>query len=203
MAASKYSGRIPLGRLINEEILNASRDEFRALHPSAAGRPYDKVVVGAAAFRYESGLGNPRTPRILLLKRAADETYFPNVFELPSGKVDLDDASIKHALLREVQEETGLNVTGILAELKPMIYTTEKTVVDDNSQSVFVSKSAIQLNYVVSISEGNVELSANEHSESNWATQEESESLEITDAMNVVVREAFTWATGERLAQES
>jgi 8-oxo-dGTP pyrophosphatase MutT (NUDIX family) len=64
------------------------------------------------------------------LKRAPHEPYFPNVFELPSGKVDPDGPTLKHALAREVREETGLDVTKILAELKPMVYITKKTIVD-------------------------------------------------------------------------
>jgi 8-oxo-dGTP pyrophosphatase MutT (NUDIX family) len=188
---------------INQQILNASRDEFRKLQPSATGQPYDKIVVGAAALRYASGLGFPKIPRILLLKRVAHEIYFPNVFELPSGKVDPEDPTIKHALIREVQEETGLNVIEFVAELKPMIYTTDKMVVDNTGRDVLVSKSAIQLNYVISISDGDVKLSADEHSESIWATKEELDGLNITSAMRVVVQEAFAWAASKLLVEKT
>ncbi|KIW35360.1 uncharacterized protein PV07_02059 [Cladophialophora immunda] len=132
--------------------------------------------------------------RSLLLKRAAHESYFPNVFELPSGKVDPGDATLGHALAREVEEETGLDVTDILAELKPMIYMTEKTVVDDAGREVLVSKSAIQLNYIVSVSGREVTLSPEEHSESCWATEEEVGGWDMTSAMRAVVREALEWA---------
>ena len=33
-----------------------------------------------------------------------------NDFGLPGGKVDLEDKSLKYALIREVKEETGLNI---------------------------------------------------------------------------------------------
>lgn len=48
------------------------------------------------------------------------------MFEIPGGKVDPEDLSIKHAVIRKVKEETGLDVKEIIAELEPMIYTTEK-----------------------------------------------------------------------------
>lgn len=63
-----------------------------------------------------------------------------------------------------------------------MIYTTEKTVVDDDEKKMLVSKSAIQLNYVVSVSDGEVKLSMDEHSESCWATEGELAGLDITTA---------------------
>jgi 8-oxo-dGTP pyrophosphatase MutT (NUDIX family) len=192
MAAPTLTQAIPVAKSVNQHLLNSTVDEFRKLQPSASGRPYDKIVIGAATLQ-SSG-----TPRILLLKRAAHEPYFPNVFELPSGKVDLDDPTLKHALVREVYEETGLYVTEILAELKPMIYTTEKTIVDDTARETLVSKSAIQLNYVVSVSDGEVKLSADEHSESCWAGEQELGKLDITEAMSSVIQEAFEWAASRR-----
>jgi 8-oxo-dGTP pyrophosphatase MutT (NUDIX family) len=184
MAASNRVDSIPLGDSINPHILNSSREEFRQQQLSATGQPYDKVVVGAAALRYTS---DSSSPRILLLKRAAHEVYFPGVFELPSGKVDPADPTIKHALVREMLEETSLGINEIITELKPMIYTTEKTVLDDKGQESVISKSCIQLNYVVSISDADVVLNADEHSESTWATEVELDRLEITSAMRVAV----------------
>ncbi|KAK3983996.1 hypothetical protein QBC44DRAFT_28932 [Cladorrhinum sp. PSN332] len=184
---------VPVDKLVNLQPLNASADEFRKLKPSASGRAYDKVVVGAAIFK-NAGTTKTAPPQVLLLKRFANEDYYPNVFELPSGKVDPDDATIKHALFREVHEETGLDVTEILAELEPMIYSTEKTVVNDAGDKVLISKSAIQLNYVVAASDGEVKLAAHEHSESLWAVEGDLAALDITSAMKVVIQEGFKWA---------
>ena len=187
----------PVGKTINMQVLYSSADEFRKLQPAASGHPYDKVVVGAAALWYTSDLSSSKTPSILLLKRAPHEPYFPNVFELPSGKVDPNDPTLKYALAREVQEETGLDVTEILAELRPMIYMTEKDVIDDTGRAFFVSKSAIQLNYVVSLSGSEVKLSADEHSESCWATEKDLGNLDITSEMRTVIQEAFKWAASQ------
>lgn len=175
-------------------LLDLSLDEFRKIRLSESGRPYDKIVVGAAAFLYTP---NSTKPSILLLKRVSHELYFPNVFELPSGKVDPDDETLKYALVREVKEETGLDIVGILAELNPMTYSTEKTVMDDAGKEVLVSNSAIQLNFIVSVSAGTVKLNADEHSESCWATTEDLRDLDITDGMRVVIREAFQWAASQ------
>ena len=197
MADPSHVKSPPVGKPVNMQVLNSSADEFRKLQPAASGHPYDKVVVGAATLRYTSDLTLSKMPRILLLKRAPHEPYFPNVFELPSGKVDPNDRTLKYALTREVQEETGLDVIEVLAELKPMIYMTEKTVIDDNGRESLASKRAIQLNYVVSVSGGEIKLSADEHSESCWASEGDLSELDITTEMRAVIQEAFEWAASQ------
>lgn len=83
-------------------------------------------------------------------------------------------------------------VTRFLAELTPMLYTTEKFV-----DGELIKKRAIQLNYVVACSEGEIKLSSDEHSEGVWASERGLDDLNITDEMQKVVREAFTtrWET--------
>ncbi|KAH7317429.1 hypothetical protein BKA65DRAFT_410978, partial [Rhexocercosporidium sp. MPI-PUGE-AT-0058] len=80
---------------------------------------------------------------ILLLKKAAYEVYFPNVFELPSGKVNPINPIIKHTPVREMHEETSLKINNIFTELKPIIYTTEKAVVNNTGREILVFKSCI------------------------------------------------------------
>lgn len=179
---------LPLGTSINSTILNFSLSEFKKCHLFANGQPYDKVAIGAAIFRYNK---DSSEQNILLLKRAAHELYFPNVFEIPGGKVDSKDINIKYAVIREVKEETGLDITEFISELKAMTYTTEKTVVDDNVISNIAVKNAIQLNYVVRVSAGHVRINPNEHSESIWATEGQLDELNITTAMRNVIQEAF------------
>ncbi|KAL6807983.1 NUDIX hydrolase domain-like protein [Trichoderma sp. SZMC 28013] len=188
---------LSIDKSINLQILNYSANEFREYQLSVSGRQYDKLVVGAAIFRHIPTLTSSKSPCILLLKRAPHEPYFPNVFELPSGKVDLSDPTLKHALVREVKEETGLDVTKILTQLGPMTYQTEKTVKSDAGVEISVVKSAVQLNYVVSVSDGIVKLSVIEHSESRWAAEEELGELDITDETKAIIREAFQWSASQ------
>jgi len=183
--------QISIDPAIDNSILNASRDTFLAKNCSPDGRPFDKVVVGGAVFRYDARDGSATAPRLLLLKRADHEAYFPGVFEIPGGKVDAQDASIKQAVAREVFEESGLVVTKFLGELKPMLYTTEKIVDEHSGCRRVVVKRATQLNYVVVVSRSEVTLNANEHSESIWAFERDLDHLRTTDEMRKVIKEAF------------
>ena len=100
---------------------------YRFSHSQLLGRgisttiSFRKIVVGAAAIRYTSR--RQRNPKNSSLKEGS---YFPDVFELPSEKVDPEDPTIQHALFREVLEETSLEIKKIFADLKPMLYTIEK-----------------------------------------------------------------------------
>lgn len=197
MAIQKHAESLSIDKSVDLQILNYSAKEFREYQLSASGRQYDKLVVGAAIFRHIPNSTSSKIPCILLLKRAPHEPYFPNIFELPSGKVDLSDLTLKYALVREVKEETGLDITKISTQLSPMIYQTEKIIKNDVGVETFVVKSAIQLNYVVSVSDGMVELSVDEHSESRWATEEELDELDITDETRAIIREAFQWSASQ------
>lgn len=59
----------------------------------------DTLVVGVLILVNKS---------VLLLQRAATERYYPNIWELPSGKVEPEDATLLDAAARECMEETGL-----------------------------------------------------------------------------------------------
>lgn len=92
------------------------------------------------------------------MKRTANEIYYPNVFELPSGNIDLTDENLARALEREVREETGFRVVKIVAELEPFYYDTRKEVGGN-----IVRKSCVQLNYVVEVDGVEIRVNAEEH----------------------------------------
>lgn len=77
-----------------------------------------------------------------------------------------------------------------------MTYSTEKIIVDGAGEGIAVSKSAIQLNFVVSASAGTVTLTADEHSESRWAAEEDLSAMNITVELRVVIQQAFRRVTG-------
>jgi hypothetical protein len=71
---------------------------------------FDKIVIGSIILKLS---------KLLLLKHAAYEIYYPNVFELPSGNADSTDPTLAHALAREIREETGLKIFRVVQELLP------------------------------------------------------------------------------------
>lgn len=50
--------------------------------------------------------------KILLVLRPADKKIFPNCRSLPGGKVEAEE-SLDSAVVREVKEETGLEITSL------------------------------------------------------------------------------------------
>ena len=194
---SSQSDRIPsnVDSVQMETILNGTLTHFHALSASSAnGNFFDKVVVGAAVLGFTvNGSESPKLlPRLqlLLLKRAEHEPYYPNVFELPSGKVSTNDKSLLDAFLRELYEESGLKGTRVLGRLPNMVYETSKMV---HGQKV--TRRAVQLNFVVEIEDvkADVKVNVNEHSEGGWWEAEQLKMLDITDGMREIVTEAFRW----------
>lgn len=75
---------------------------------------------------------------ILLLQRHGNEKVFPNLWELPSGKRDFGENSIR-ALEREIMEESGLSVT-IEKPFSVFEYVIEKeTEIRDTTQINFLA----------------------------------------------------------------
>lgn len=164
---------------ISRTKLTMTLSEFRSTYLSKSDKIFDKVVVGAIIHR-DGGR------RILLLRRAGHETYYPDMFELPSGKVEDGDATLGAALRREVAEETGLRITSVVREMQPFEYVTSKTV---DGQVVY--KSCLQLNFIVNVGDGEVKVNPNEHAVAVWADMVDLSRLEMTDEMRNLVGCAF------------
>lgn len=90
--------------------------DIQALLPSlAAGAERDDIVqlvVGAVIRDHDT---------VLILRRRADD-FMGGIYELPSGKVDPGE-DLRTALVREVKEETGLDIADITAYLGHFDYT--------------------------------------------------------------------------------
>ncbi|KAI3333810.1 NUDIX hydrolase domain-like protein [Ustulina deusta] len=154
--------------------LPMSRDQFLASVNSASTLKFDKLVVGAAILRNEA--------EVLLLKRRADEKHYPNVYEIPGGKVEHDDPTIQDAITREVLEESNLSVKDVSRPLSVITYTTE---------SGAGTRNVIQLSYVITVQDTQFQVNPEEHSTGIWANIDMLAQLEITQDMKTLVSEAL------------
>ncbi|OBR11211.1 MutT family protein [Colletotrichum higginsianum IMI 349063] len=168
------------------EFLSMSRDDVR-LHVSSSSSPsVDKVTVGAAILRHGTS-----GPSILLLKRNPDEKYYPNVFEIPGGKVDATDPTVRDAIIREVAEETQMTVLDVAASLSRIIYTTEKLVKSPTGECEIIKRRALQLNYVVTVEGTDFQVNEEEHSVGIWASRDSLDQIPITSEMGALVSEVL------------
>ncbi|MGH3759878.1 NUDIX domain-containing protein [Actinophytocola sp.] len=109
---------------------------------------------------------------VLLLQRP-DDDFMGGIFELPSGKVEPGEA-LDTALIREVKEETGLDVSVIRHYLGSFDYTSGS------------GKKSRQFNFAVDVAAaGPVVLQ--EHDAYGWAALDDD--LPVTDAVKAVFNE--------------
>ncbi|KAF4937411.1 hypothetical protein CGCF413_v012003 [Colletotrichum fructicola] len=166
------------------EFLSMSREEVQLRIAEV-----DKVTVGAAILQQgDSG------PTVLLLKRNPAEKYYPDVFELPGGKVDATDGTVHDAIIREVFEETQLAVVEVISPLSRITYATEKLGKSPTDQGATVRRRAVQLSYVVKVAENNFRVNKEEHSCGIWASCDHLDEIPITSDMKALVLEALELA---------
>lgn len=129
-------------------------------HPDAG---FQYVGTGALVF----DTADQMRSRILLIQRSSSDSM-PNLWEIPGGGCDYEDASILHAVARELWEEAGLRAVHISAPL--------------GDPHLFVSRSGKHIgkfNFVVQVEKDGenrmpeVELNPEEHQRSLWATESE------------------------------
>lgn len=144
--------------------------------------PGKRLVVGVAIF-------SP-TKRLLLLKTAASEDMFPDMYEIPGGHAEDGDKTILSTVVRETHEETGLTVCRILGDFEGFEYEAGKGP-------------TVQLNFRVEVEGGDqdksdsipvVTMRPDEHQASAWIDKgEDLEKYELTDAMHRVVLDALNF----------
>lgn len=122
----------------------------------------EKFVIGAIVEHGDT---------VLLLKRPADD-FMGGIWELPSGNVEAGEA-LDTALMREVKEETGLDVSRICEYIGSFDYRSGS------------GKQARQFNFVVDVHQ--VEpVTLTEHDDHTWLPL--TEELPVTDAVKEVFR---------------
>ncbi|KAL8840976.1 MAG: hypothetical protein Q9176_003548 [Flavoplaca citrina] len=149
------------------EALCKSKAECLNTYLKEEGAPYSKLVVGAIILHP----GSSGNSKILLLKRASHEEFYPNKFEIPGGKVEDSDSTVMDAVKRE----------------------TEKTTVVERKERS-VSQTSLQLNHVCEVAGYDFKVNPDEHSEGRFVSLADVEGLEMTEQMRVVVEAGLTWS---------
>lgn len=151
-----------------------------------AQHPFKRLVVGVAIVSQ----AHPR--KVLIVRRAAAESEFAGLYELPGGGSELDqDATLIDTVVRETEEETGLRVTTILGCFDGFEYETSKG-------------KSVQFNFLVEADrstvpgghdELGVKLNPEEHDAHAWVGVEDLEHVArkyaLSGQMEVVVKEAL------------
>jgi 8-oxo-dGTP diphosphatase len=131
-----------------------------------------KVVLGGVVF--DNNL------KVLILQRHDHEPVYPGLWELPSGKRESLEGS-ETALLREIKEETGINVE-IVALVSVFDYQIEKP--DEIRDST-------QINFLVKMVPNQKVKISDEHQKSAWVGEADLENYNLTDATKKVIKKAF------------
>jgi len=111
-------------------------------------------VAGAIIFKNF----NADKGKLLIIQRAKDD-HWPNFWEIPRGKVE-DNEKIKQGLLREVKEETGLQVIPL------NFFNKFNYVVYDNG---ILDRVTTQFNFICKMKNENDEIKlSHEHQDFKW-----------------------------------
>jgi 8-oxo-dGTP diphosphatase len=130
---------------------------YKLLLKKASEEQVKKLVVGALIVK---------ETKILLLKRPMDD-FMGGIWELPSGNVEKYE-DLCSALIREVLEETGLEIDEILKYVDSFDY---------ESRS---GKKARQFNFLIKIKNFNP-VKLTEHDDCAWVEKYKLDNYNITD----------------------
>ena len=118
--------------------------------------------------------------KILIIQRSPDEDVFHNLWEIPSGKREPFEKS-KDALIRELEEETGLKVKPI-APVDVFEFKVEK----ENE-----TRDATQISFLCElIGKPKVQLSS-EHQDFAWVTEGQLDDYNLSKETRGAISKAF------------
>jgi 8-oxo-dGTP diphosphatase len=136
---------------------------------------YDDLISKAnveGINRYVVGAVIVNDSRILLLQRPIND-FMGGIYELPSGEVE-EGESLDVALLREVEEETGMNISKISQYIGHFDYESKS------------GKKTRQFNFAVNVSPF-LEIKLTEHDSYIWSKREELYKYQVTDSVKNVL----------------
>lgn len=124
--------------------------------------------------------------KILIVQRNMKEDIFPGLWELPSGKKE-DLETAEASLIREVKEETGLDIIPIIP-FNVFNYQIEK---------IDVIKDSTQINYLVKPVNDQDKLNvilSDEHQDYKWVGIDEIDVYNLSNSTKLVLKKAFKMA---------
>lgn len=131
-----------------------------------------KVVLAAVIIKND---------KVLILQRNKDEDIFPNMWELPSGKKEFLETS-ENSLLREVKEETGLDIKIIMPFFIFDYQIRKPEEIRDSTQINFLA-TPINNNQKIKIS--------SEHQSFAWIHKGKVNQYKLSKATKEVIQKAF------------
>ena len=123
-----------------------------------------------------TGVAVVKDSKILVVRRVAHDDTLAGEWELPGGGVDSGE-TIEQGAMRELHEETGLEVDKILGTFEGFDYTTSK------------KPKVRQINFKVSVKPGDIRLT--EHDMYKWITADDIPGLKTNSVMQDCLYRAF------------
>ncbi len=114
--------------------------------------------------------------KLLVVKRTPERVFWPNLWEVPGGKVESGETD-EDAIGREFLEETGINVIRI-RHYHQFEYS-------------YAGKEAVEHDFIVFADNYKVTIDPKEHTEFRWVSREELKSLEISSDMRISLEKSF------------
>jgi len=158
--------------------------ELKGLIDESKKNNIEKLVVGIFIEQSIGNSPNDNPRKVLIVKRASDEVFLPNVEEIPGGGVDPGE-TIPETVIRETLEETGLRVTKIIKYVNQFDYL---------SRSGRLTR---QFNFLVEVNDGklvqneDIKLNPKEHSSFKWIGKDDLGSLVRTEDINDSMRQCL------------
>jgi 8-oxo-dGTP diphosphatase len=125
---------------------------------------------------FATGIAVFQDGKLLVVRRVAHDDFLAGEWELPGGGVDAGE-SIEQGAVRELKEETNLDVEKMIGTFEGFDYTTPK------------KPKVRQINFKVSVKPGDISLT--EHDMYKWITVDEIKELKTNDVMQNCLVNAF------------
>ena len=150
----------------------------------------ERLAVGGLIFHH--GLAARNSSHLLLLQRVNFGCAFPSVWEIPGGTCKSSDETILDSLVREVSEETSMQVTQITAQVGDMEYATVKGTRWGKMCFMVKVKEVTEREKKEDIV---VDIEATEHCAFQWARVNDVQDIAVmTEGQREVMRTGFNYA---------